>query len=296
VRQLAAALFLKTSRPQLPSCLVTAPPRREAAYNQPVRINWDSVRSVTLWQNFPRATNMKTIIFTALLAATMSTGFAAAASPSRRVPFSQSHAQSRALTAAQRARLLRNPRDPFWTRPAPPVYRVKIETTKGAFVLEVTRSLAPRGADRFYHLVQAGFYDNSRFYRVIAGRFVQFGIAGDPAIAQVWQHAAFPDDPVRASNTPGTFAFAMTGPNARTTQIYINTGDQSRLDKMGFAPFGKVVAGMDVVDSLYSGHGERSGGGMRAGHQAKLFDQGNAYLDRNFPRLDHLLRAAIVPQ
>lgn len=200
------------------------------------------------------------------------------------------------LTAAQRARVLRNPRDRFWTRPAPSVYRVKIETTKGSFVLEVTRSLAPRGADRFYHLVQAGYYDNSRFYRVIAGRFVQFGIAGDPTIAQAWEHASFADDPVRASNTPGTFAFAMTGPNARTTQIYINTGDQSRLDKMGFAPFGKVIEGMDVVDHLYSGYGEHSGGGMRAGHQGKLFDEGNAYLDRSFPRLDRLLRAAIVPQ
>lgn len=205
-------------------------------------------------------------------------------------------AQSRALTAAQRARVLRNPRDRFWTRPAPSVYRVKIETTKGSFVLEVTRSLAPRGADRFYHLVQAGYYDNSRFYRVIAGRFVQFGIAGDPTIAQAWEHASFADDPVRASNTPGTFAFAMTGPNARTTQIYINTGDQSRLDKMGFAPFGKVIEGMDVVDHLYSGYGEHSGGGMRAGHQGKLFEEGNAYLDRSFPRLDRLLRAAIVPQ
>lgn len=199
------------------------------------------------------------------------------------------------LPAARRARLLRNPQDPFWRRPAPSVYRVKIETTKGDFVLQVTRSLAPRGADRFYHLVQAGFYDNSRFYRVIAGRFVQFGIAGDPKIAQIWQHASFPDDPVRASNTPGTFAFAMTGPDARTTQIYINTGDQSRLDKMGFAPFGKVVEGMNVVDSLYSGYGEHSGGGMRAGHQQKLFEEGDAYLDRNFPRLDRLLRAQILP-
>lgn len=198
------------------------------------------------------------------------------------------------LAASQRERVLRNPQDAFWTRPAPSVYRVKVETTRGPFVLEVTRSLAPLGADRFYHLVQAGFYNDSRFYRVIAGRFVQFGIAGDPKIAQVWQHASFPDDPVRASNVPGTFAFAMTGPDTRTTQIYINTGDQSRLDKMGFAPFGKVVEGMDVVDRLYSGYAEHSGGGMRGGRQAKLFEEGNAYLDRNFPHLDHLLRAVIV--
>lgn len=198
------------------------------------------------------------------------------------------------LTPSQREQELRNPQDAFWTRPAPSVYRVKVETTQGAFVLEVTRSLAPLGADRFYHLVQAGFYNDSRFYRVIAGRFVQFGIAGDPKIAQVWQHASFPDDPVRSSNVPGTFAFAMTGPDTRTTQIYINTGDQSRLDKMGFAPFGKVVEGMDVVNRLYSSYGEHSGGGMRAAHQGKLFEEGNAYLDHNFSRLDHLLRAAIV--
>jgi cyclophilin family peptidyl-prolyl cis-trans isomerase len=199
------------------------------------------------------------------------------------------------LTAAEGKRVLRNPRNPFWTRPGPAIYSVKIETTKGDFVLQVTRSLAALGADRFYHLVQAGFYDNSRFYRVIAGRFVQFGIAGDRKIAQIWRNASFPDDPVRASNTRGTFAFAMTGPNARTTQIYINTGNQSRLDKMGFAPFGKVVEGMDVVDRLYSGYGERSGGGMRAGHQSKLFEEGNAYLDRQFPRLDKLIGAEIVP-
>ncbi len=198
------------------------------------------------------------------------------------------------INRAERERALRNPRDPLWTRPAPDVYRVKIETTKGDIVLQVRRSLAPRGADRFYHLMETGFYDNSRFYRVIAGRFAQFGIAGDPAIAQIWRNQRFPDDPVRASNVRGTFAFAMTGPDARTTQIYVNTGDQSRLDAMGFAPFGKVVQGMDVVDTLYSGYGERSGGGMRAGHQGKLFEEGNAYLDLQFPLLDKLLSAIIV--
>jgi cyclophilin family peptidyl-prolyl cis-trans isomerase len=204
--------------------------------------------------------------------------------------------QASSTRQAVRERALWNGGDPLWVQRAPDIYRVRIETTKGNFVLEATRSLAPRGADRFYHLVQTRFYDNSRFYRVIGGRFVQFGIAGDPVIAQIWQNARFPDDPVRASNVRGTFAFAMTGPNARTTQIYINTGDQSRLDGMGFAPFGKVVEGMDVVDRLYSGYGERSGGGMRAGHQGKLFEEGNAYVDREFPRLDRLLHATIVSQ
>lgn len=241
----------------------------------------------------------KTTVMLALVAAallpTLSSGLGRPETTGGWTDSSRSVGQSKGLTSARREQVLRDPQDPFWTRRAPSVYRVRIETTKGNIVLEVTRSQAPLGADRFYHLVQAGFYDNSRFYRVIAGRFVQFGIAGSPGIAQIWRNESFPDDPVRTSNVPGTFAFAMTGPNARTTQIYINTGDQSRLDKMGFAPFGKVIGGMDVVDSLYSGYGERSGGGMRAGHQSKLFEEGNAYLDHEFPRLDRLIRAEIVP-
>jgi cyclophilin family peptidyl-prolyl cis-trans isomerase len=196
----------------------------------------------------------------------------------------------------KRSRALHDPQDPLWSQPAPSTYRVRIETTKGIIVLQVTRALAPRGADRFYHLVQVGFYDNSRFFRVISGRFAQFGIAGDPAIAKIWQNERFPDAPVKASNVRGTFAFAMTGPDARTTQIYINTGDQSRLDAMGFAPFGKVVEGMSVVDKLYAGYGETSGGGMRAGHQGKLFEEGNAYLDRDFHLLDRLVRAEIIEE
>jgi len=195
----------------------------------------------------------------------------------------------------ERAAALRNPKHPLWSRPAPESYRVRLETTRGAVILEVKRALAPRGADRFYHLVQTGFYDDSRMFRVIRGRFAQFGIAGSPAIAMIWRHESFPDDPVLASNVRGTFAYAMTGPNARTTQIYINTGDQSRQDADGFAPLGNVVEGLDVVDSFYSGYGETSGGGMRAGRQSRLFEEGNAYLDREFPLLDKLLRATIEP-
>lgn len=198
------------------------------------------------------------------------------------------------MAAAAQTPALRDPSGKLWSAPAPEVYRVRIESTKGSLVLEVTRALAPRGADRFYHLVEAGFYDDSRFFRVIAGRFAQFGIAGDPAIAEIWRNRPFPDDPVRGSNTRGTFAYAMTGPDARTTQIYINTSDQLQQDAQGFAPFGRVMEGMDVVDRLYNGYGERSGGGMRAGKQAKLFEEGNAYLDREFPMLDKLIRARIV--
>jgi homoserine O-acetyltransferase len=196
--------------------------------------------------------------------------------------------------AGERAAALRDPRNSLWGRPAPDVYRVQLDTTKGKIILEVTRVLAPRGADRFYHLVETGFYDDSRFFRVIKGRFAQFGIAGNPRIAAVWQNEHFPDDPVRASNVCGSFAYAMTGPDARTTQIYINTGDQTRQDAQGFAPFGTVVEGMEVVNDLYSEYGENSGGGMRAGRQAKLFEEGNTYLDREFPLLDKLIKASIV--
>jgi homoserine O-acetyltransferase len=196
----------------------------------------------------------------------------------------------------ERAAALRNPKHALWSRPAPEVYRVRIDTARGSFTLEITRALAPRGADRFYHLVETGFYDDSRFYRVISGRFAQFGIPGEPAIAAIWRNERFPDDPVKASNVRGSFAFAMTGPGARTTQIYINTSDQSRQDASGFAPFGRVVEGMEVVDNLYAGYGESSGGGMRAGRQGKLFEEGDAYLDREFPLLEKLLRARIVAE
>lgn len=190
---------------------------------------------------------------------------------------------------------LHNPQAPLWNRPAPGFYSVRMETTKGNFVMEVTRSLAPLGADRFYHLVQTGYYDNSRFFRAVSGRFVQFGIAGDPAVAQVWRKAQLPDDKESAGNVRGAFAFAMTAPGTRTTQIYICTDDSmKRQDGDGFAPFGRIVEGMDVVDRLYKGYGERSGGGMRAGHQDKLFEEGNAYLDREFPQLDRLIRARIA--
>jgi len=198
------------------------------------------------------------------------------------------------LVESDRYAALRNPHGALWSMPGPESWRARFETTKGDFVLEVKRSLAPRGADRLYHLIETGFFDDSRFYRAIQGRFVQFGIAGDPTLARIWQNERFPDDPVRASNIRGTFAYAMTGPDARTTQIYINTGDQTRQDKDGFAPFGKVVEGMEVVDHLYNGYGERSGGGMRAGKQARLFEEGNAYLDRDFPELDKLIRARLV--
>jgi len=176
---------------------------------------------------------------------------------------------------------------------APAVYRVKLETTAGAIVLEVHRDWAPIGADRFYELVQAGFYDDSRFFRVTE-RFAQFGIAGDPAVASTWRERRITDDPVKETNIRGRFAFAMTGPDTRTTQIYICKTDMSSQDKDGFAPLGTVVEGMDVVDKLYGGYGESAGGGMRAGRQGRIFAEGNAHLDRDFPKLDKLIRAVVV--
>lgn len=170
-----------------------------------------------------------------------------------------------------------------------------METTKGPFVLEVDRSWAPRGVDHFYELVQAHYFDDSRFTRVVPNFIVQFGLAGDSATNARWSTATFPDDPVTHGNTLGTVAFAMRGPNDRTTQLFISVVDNSRLDAQGFAPIGRVVSGMDVVNSIYSGYGETSGGGVRAGKQAPLMNGGNAYVDREFPKLDHLIRVTIEP-
>jgi cyclophilin family peptidyl-prolyl cis-trans isomerase len=168
-----------------------------------------------------------------------------------------------------------------------------VETTKGSFVIAVDRSLAPRGADRFYRLVRAGYFDDSRFFRVVPGFIAQFGIPGDPAITRVWKDRALADDSVRASNVRGTIAYAMTGPNTRTTQLFISLVDNSRLDTQGFSPIGRIVSGMDVVDQLYGGYGESAGGGMRAGKQDRMLNEGNQHLDRDFPRLDRLVRASV---
>ena len=160
--------------------------------------------------------------------------------------------------------------------------------------MEVHRVWAPHGADRFYNLVSQGFFDDSRFFRVRAGYITQFGIPGDPAIASVWRNQTIPDDPVRQSNLRGFVAFAMTGPDTRTSQIYINMVDNTRLDAEGFAPIGKVIEGMEIVDQFYSEYGEAAGGGMRAGKQGPIFESGNRYLDQNYPRLDRVIRATIV--
>jgi cyclophilin family peptidyl-prolyl cis-trans isomerase len=182
---------------------------------------------------------------------------------------------------------------------APDRFRVQLETSRGSVVLEVHRDWAPRGADRFYNLVRHGFYDEARFFRVIAGRWAQVGIPGDPEIATLWRQQTFPDDPPREANRRGTiaFAFAFAVPDGRTTQVFINLRDNSdSLDRQGFAPFGEVVAGMDAVDALNAEYGESAGGGIRGGKQDPLFAGGNDYLARGFPRLDFIRRARVVEE
>ncbi|MFN7929938.1 MAG: peptidylprolyl isomerase [Blastocatellia bacterium] len=179
---------------------------------------------------------------------------------------------------------------------APRQFQVRLETTKGVIVIAVQRAWAPRGADRFYQLVRTGYYNQIRFHRVIAGKWAQFGINGDPQTAQAWRTQTIPDDPpVGVSNQRGTVAFAFAVPNGRTTQVFFNLRDNSAThDKEPFVPFGKIVQGMEVADALNAEYGETAGGGIRAGKQTPLFEGGNTWLEKNFPRLDYIRRATIV--
>src|ERR1700693_1457523 len=176
---------------------------------------------------------------------------------------------------------------------APAVFKVKFDTSRGAFVVEVHRDWAPNGADRFYNLVKNGFYDNARFFRVISGFMVQFGIHGDPKIWSVWREARIKDDPVKQSNGRGYITFATAGPNTRTTQVFINFADNAALDRQGFAPFGKVVSGMTVVDALYADYGEGAPRG-RGPSQDRIQREGNAYLTAEFANLDYIKKATIA--
>jgi peptidyl-prolyl cis-trans isomerase A (cyclophilin A) len=175
---------------------------------------------------------------------------------------------------------------------APDVYKAKFETSKGDFVVQVTKEWAPLGAERFFQLVQSGFYDQARFFRVLPNFMVQFGINADPKVSMLWQNMIISDDPVKQSNTRGKITFGTHGPNSRTTQVFINYRDNPYLDASGFSPFGEVVSGMEVVDGLYSGYGEGApkGNGPR---QDLMQTQGNEYLERDFPRLDYIRKASI---
>ena len=175
---------------------------------------------------------------------------------------------------------------------APASYKARFDTSKGVFVIEVQRDWAPNGADRFYNLVKNGFYDNVRFFRVISGFMVQFGISGDPKISAPWRDARIADDPVKQSNKRGFITYAMAGPNTRTSQVFINFGDNASLDSQGFSPFGRVVTGMNVVDALNAEYGEGAPRG-RGPDQGRVQMEGNAYLARDFGKLDFVKKATI---
>jgi cyclophilin family peptidyl-prolyl cis-trans isomerase len=199
-------------------------------------------------------------------------------------------AQSAAVDVQKNAGL-RNPA--ALKEQAPATYKADFDTSKGRFTITVNRSWAPIGADRFYNLVKNGFYDDTRFFRVLDNFMAQVGIHGNPTIASAWMNARIQDDPVKQSNKRGFVSFATGGPNTRTTQIFINFKDNSPLDKMGFAPFGEVTAGMDVVDKLYNGYGEGAPNG-KGPAQPRIQGEGNTYLTKDFPRLDFIKTATIA--
>ena len=180
------------------------------------------------------------------------------------------------------------------TEKAPEIFKAQFDTTKGKFTIEVTRSLSPNGADRFYNLVRSGYFKDVAFFRVVPGFMCQFGIHGDPSVSAKWREAAIPDDPVKGSNTRGTITFATAGPNTRTTQLFISFADNRNLDDMGFSPFGKVTEGMDVVDKINSEYGEGAPRG-RGPDQGRVQGEGNTYLKKDFPNLDYIKFATIVP-
>jgi peptidyl-prolyl cis-trans isomerase A (cyclophilin A) len=174
------------------------------------------------------------------------------------------------------------------TAKAPADYKVNFTTTAGDFVVEVHRDWAPLGADRFYNLVRHGYFTNASFFRVVPNFVVQFGLNADPAVNKVWADANIKDDPVIQTNSRGRLVFATAGPGTRTTQLFINFGNNGRLDGMGFAPFGEVVEGMDVVDKIYPGYGEQP-------NQDLITNQGDAYISKNFPNIDKIKLARVLP-
>jgi peptidyl-prolyl cis-trans isomerase A (cyclophilin A) len=179
------------------------------------------------------------------------------------------------------------------TAKAPDTYQVRFTTTKGDFVISVTRAWAPQGADRFYNLVRHHFYDNTSFFRVLKGFVVQWGISAYPPVSAAWSHAPIKDDPVVQSNLRGYITYAMGGPNTRTTQVFINLVDNKRLDGMGFSAFGQVTEGMDVVESLYAAYGEGAPDGQGP-EQDKIEKVGKSYLDKGFDKLDSIKTATLI--
>jgi homoserine O-acetyltransferase len=202
--------------------------------------------------------------------------------------------QARTPALQSNIQSLLQPDSPVMNQPAPELSHVRLETTKGTIRLEMKRAWSPHGVDRFYNLIRHGYYDNTAVFRIRAGLWAQFGINGDPKVAQLWRNSSIPDDPRVLSNIRGTVAFAFKDPNGRTTQVFINLRDNSAThDKEPFVPIARIVEGMEVADALYADYGEQAGGGIRGGKQDPLFAGGNEYLKQNFPRLDYITKATI---
>ena len=227
---------------------------------------------------------MKASLFVLTVCASLSLPVASLAQATSPRPHPRT-ATSRPSATAPRPSLL-NPAS--LTAKAPALCKVKFTTSAGDFTVQVHRDWAPLGADRFYNLVRRGFFTNASFFRVVPGFVVQFGLSADPAVNQAWQDAKIQDDPVTQSNKRGTLVFATSGPNTRTTQLFINFADNSRLDGMGFAPFAEVIEGMDVVDKLYPDYGEQP-------DQGSIREKGDAYISQNFPKIDKIKLARIIP-
>ncbi len=232
---------------------------------------------------------MKRVIISTALLLTLAAMLAAQTAPKK--PAAATAHRATAAKPAAAGPSLMNPSS--LKAAAPDTYKVKITTTKGDIVAEVNRAWAPLGADRFYNLVKNGFYTNAAFFRVLPGFVVQVGISARPEVSRVWSQARIPDDPVKESNLRGYLTFATAGPNTRTTQLFINLADNTSLDGMGFAPFGKVVEGMEIVEQLYSGFGEGAPQG-RGPDQGRVTNEGKAYLDKEFPLLDSIKTAVVL--
>ena len=230
----------------------------------------------------PRARARRVLAFATTALALLATGACARRSPSPRAP-----------RAPRGAHPLLNPDPRAIAAAAPDTFWVRVETTKGPFTVQVVRAWAPRGADRLYYLTRSGFYDGVRFFRVLPGFAAQFGASGDPRVSRIWDVRTFPDDPVRRANMRATVSFATAGANTRTTQLFVNLRDNVRLDRLGFAPVGRVTEGMAVVDSLYGGYGEGAPRG-RGPDQDRIATEGTPYLERSFPKLDWIRRASVV--
>ena len=207
-----------------------------------------------------------------------------------------SQSASTPTTPAQRRALLLAPTRAFWSTRAPDTVTADIETSRGTITVELLRAWAPHGVDRFYNLARAGYFDDSRFYRVVYAFVAQFGIAGDPAIARLWSRQKLRPDSLRAPNARGTITYAQYKPTDRTTNLFINLSDNPSLDSLGFAPIGRVVQGMEVADSLYSRYGEVTMAEPPIGDAKRLYRESNKYMDAEYPKLDRILKVTIRPR